>query len=94
MQELARLGWCHLLILSRCSLQLSDWEIVLEINNISFYLNRKDLTCRAENAAGPAEDSVMLNVTCERSRRGWSGGWVGGLLVQEPTQLCLSQFPP
>ncbi|NXV08890.1 NTRK1 factor, partial [Cettia cetti] len=42
---------------------LSDWEIVLEINNISFYLNHKDLTCRAENAAGPAEDSVMLNVT-------------------------------
>ncbi|NWY39637.1 NTRK1 factor, partial [Sylvia atricapilla] len=44
-------------------LVLSDWEIVLEINNISFYLNHKDLTCQAENAAGPAEDSVMLNVT-------------------------------
>ncbi|KAM4880598.1 high affinity nerve growth factor receptor [Sylvia borin] len=43
--------------------KLSDWEILLEINNISFYLNHKDLTCRAENVAGPAEDSVMLNVT-------------------------------
>ncbi|NXH70678.1 NTRK1 factor, partial [Hydrobates tethys] len=42
---------------------LSDWEIVLEISNISSSLNHKDLTCRAENAVGPAEDSVMLNVT-------------------------------
>uniref|UniRef100_A0A8C9F4G8 Tyrosine-protein kinase receptor n=1 Tax=Pavo cristatus TaxID=9049 RepID=A0A8C9F4G8_PAVCR len=48
---------------SRCSLQLSEWELVLEINNISSSLNHKDLTCRAENAAGLAEDSVMLNVT-------------------------------
>lgn len=93
MQELARLGGCHLLILSRYSLQISDWEIVLEINNISFYLNHKDLTCRAENAAGPAEDSVMLNITCEQSRRGWGEGCIGAL-AQEPTQLCLSQFPP
>ncbi|KAF1500328.1 hypothetical protein FQV19_0015598, partial [Eudyptula minor] len=42
---------------------LSDWEILLEISNVSSNLNHKDLTCRAENAAGPAEDSVMLNVT-------------------------------
>ncbi|NWS79086.1 NTRK1 factor, partial [Crotophaga sulcirostris] len=46
-----------------CSPQLSDWEIVLEINNISSNLNHKDLTCRAENAVGPTEDSVVLNVT-------------------------------
>ncbi|KAF4802332.1 High affinity nerve growth factor receptor [Turdus rufiventris] len=44
-------------------LVVSDWEIVLEIKNISSNLNHKDLTCRAENAAGLAEDSVMLNVT-------------------------------
>ncbi|KAM7080394.1 LOW QUALITY PROTEIN: high affinity nerve growth factor receptor [Ciconia maguari] len=43
--------------------KLSDWEIVLEISNVSSNLNHKDLTCRAENAAGPAEDSVVLNVT-------------------------------
>ncbi|XP_074989611.1 high affinity nerve growth factor receptor [Calonectris borealis] len=43
--------------------KLSDWEIVLEISNVSSNLNHKDLTCRAENAVGPAEDSVMLNVT-------------------------------
>ncbi|NXW89826.1 NTRK1 factor, partial [Alopecoenas beccarii] len=42
---------------------LSDREIVLEISNISSRLNHQDLTCRAENAAGSAEDSVMLNVT-------------------------------
>ncbi|NWH76505.1 NTRK1 factor, partial [Piaya cayana] len=42
---------------------LSDWEIVLELSNISSRLNHKDLTCRAENAVGPAEDSVTLNVT-------------------------------
>uniref|UniRef100_A0A8V1AA06 Tyrosine-protein kinase receptor n=1 Tax=Gallus gallus TaxID=9031 RepID=A0A8V1AA06_CHICK len=43
--------------------KLSEWELVLEINNISSSLNHKDLTCRAENAVGLAEDSVMLNVT-------------------------------
>ncbi|XP_072214449.1 high affinity nerve growth factor receptor [Excalfactoria chinensis] len=43
--------------------KLSEWELVLEINNISSNLNHKDLTCRAENAAGLAEDSVILNVT-------------------------------
>ncbi|NXD97190.1 NTRK1 factor, partial [Chaetorhynchus papuensis] len=42
---------------------LSDQEIVLEIYNVSSNLNHKDLTCWAENAVGPAEDSVMLNVT-------------------------------
>ncbi|NXF70566.1 NTRK1 factor, partial [Sclerurus mexicanus] len=42
---------------------LSDWEIVLEISNVSSNLNHKDLTCRAENVVGLAEDSVMLNVT-------------------------------
>ncbi|NWW67676.1 NTRK1 factor, partial [Ifrita kowaldi] len=42
---------------------LSDQEIVLEIHNVSSSLNHKDLTCWAENAVGPAEDSVMLNVT-------------------------------
>ncbi|NXU12830.1 NTRK1 factor, partial [Pardalotus punctatus] len=46
-----------------CSLQLSDQEIILEISNVSSSLNHKDLTCQAENVAGPAEDSVMLNVT-------------------------------
>ncbi|NWY35726.1 NTRK1 factor, partial [Pheucticus melanocephalus] len=44
-------------------LTLSDWEIVLEINNVSSHLNHKELVCRAENAAGLAEDSVVLNVT-------------------------------
>ncbi|KAM6039680.1 high affinity nerve growth factor receptor-like [Chlamydotis macqueenii] len=43
--------------------KLSDWELVLELSNVSSKLNHKDLTCRAENAAGPAEDSVTLNVT-------------------------------
>lgn len=66
---------------------------MLEIKNISSNLNHKDLTCRAENVAGLAEDSVMLNVTCEQPRRGWGGGWLGGL-AQEPTLLCLSQSPP
>uniref|UniRef100_A0A8C5TCQ2 Tyrosine-protein kinase receptor n=1 Tax=Malurus cyaneus samueli TaxID=2593467 RepID=A0A8C5TCQ2_9PASS len=45
------------------SLQPSEREITLGISNISSSLNRKELACRAENAAGPAEDSVMLNVT-------------------------------
>ncbi|NWT76576.1 NTRK1 factor, partial [Prunella himalayana] len=44
-------------------LALSDWEIILEISNVSSHLNHKDLMCRAENVAGLAEDSVMLNVT-------------------------------
>ncbi|XP_014816739.1 PREDICTED: high affinity nerve growth factor receptor, partial [Calidris pugnax] len=43
--------------------KLSDWEILLEITNVSSNLNHKDLTCRAENAVGPVEDSVTLNVT-------------------------------
>ncbi|XP_021232487.1 high affinity nerve growth factor receptor [Numida meleagris] len=43
--------------------KLSEWELVLEINNISSSLNHKELTCRAENTAGMAEDSVTLNVT-------------------------------
>ncbi|NXS34637.1 NTRK1 factor, partial [Pomatostomus ruficeps] len=51
-------------------LVLSDREIVLGISNVSSNLNHKDLTCRAENAVGPAEDSVMLNVTCEQLRGG------------------------
>ncbi|NWQ83436.1 NTRK1 factor, partial [Columbina picui] len=42
---------------------LSDREIVVEISNISSRLNYKDLTCRAENVVGSAEDSVVLNVT-------------------------------
>lgn len=59
---------------SQYSPQLSDWEIVLEISNVSSNLNHKDLTCRAENAAGPAEDSVTLNVTCEQPGEGASVG--------------------
>ncbi|NWZ29031.1 NTRK1 factor, partial [Asarcornis scutulata] len=43
--------------------RVSEGELVLEITNVSSSLNHKELTCRAENAAGPAEDSVMLNVT-------------------------------
>ncbi|NWZ98355.1 NTRK1 factor, partial [Nesospiza acunhae] len=74
-------------------LALSDWEIVLEISNVSSHLNHKELMCRAENAAGLAEDSVVLNVTCEEARRGWAGRWAGAP-AQEPTQACLSQFPP
>ncbi|NWI61426.1 NTRK1 factor, partial [Calyptomena viridis] len=42
---------------------LSEREILLEISNVSSHLNNKDLTCRAENAVGPAEDTVVLNVT-------------------------------
>ncbi|NWI33775.1 NTRK1 factor, partial [Sula dactylatra] len=60
---LPELGGGCLLTPSRCSPQLSDWEIVLEISNVSSNLNHKDLTCRAENVVGLAEDSVMLNVT-------------------------------
>ncbi|NXS14353.1 NTRK1 factor, partial [Neodrepanis coruscans] len=44
-------------------ISLSDREILLEISNVSSNLNHKDLTCRAENAVGSVEDSVMLNVT-------------------------------
>ncbi|KAJ7421189.1 hypothetical protein BTVI_19333 [Pitangus sulphuratus] len=61
-------------------LLLSDWETVLEISNVSSNLNRKDLTCRAENAVGPAEDSVMLNVTCEQP----GGGLAWGLRARGP----------
>ncbi|XP_071312896.1 high affinity nerve growth factor receptor [Agelaius tricolor] len=43
--------------------KLSDWEIVLEISNVSSQLNHKELMCRAENVAGLAEASVVLNVT-------------------------------
>ncbi|NXS78328.1 NTRK1 factor, partial [Erpornis zantholeuca] len=50
-------------LLSWYSPQLSDQEIVLEISNVSSNLNHKDLTCWAENVAGPAEDGVRLNVT-------------------------------
>ncbi|NXF27922.1 NTRK1 factor, partial [Rhodinocichla rosea] len=42
---------------------LSDWEIVLEISNVSSHLNQKEFMCWAENVAGLAEESVMLNVT-------------------------------
>ncbi|NXU90590.1 NTRK1 factor, partial [Xiphorhynchus elegans] len=52
----------ELFVITKAS-SLSDWEVVLEISNVSSKLNHKDLTCRAENAVGPAEDSVMLNVT-------------------------------
>uniref|UniRef100_A0A8D2MJ74 Tyrosine-protein kinase receptor n=1 Tax=Zonotrichia albicollis TaxID=44394 RepID=A0A8D2MJ74_ZONAL len=92
MQELVRLEGWHLLQHPWCSLQLSDWEIVLEISNVSSHLNHKELLCRAENAAGLGEDSVVLNVTCEEPRRGWAGGWgLSGGLAQEPTQPCLCQ---
>lgn len=84
-------GGC-LLTLSRCSPQVSDWEIVLEISNVSSNLNHKELTCRAENVVGPAEDSVMLNVTCEQPGGGRHGVWVRGL-TQEPTQLCFPSPP-
>ncbi|NXC22306.1 NTRK1 factor, partial [Corythaeola cristata] len=50
-------------VLPKLGPELSAWEIILEINNVSSNLNHKDLTCRAENAVGPAEDSVTLNVT-------------------------------
>lgn len=93
MQELARLGGCHLLILSWYSLQISDWEIVLEISNISHYLNHKDLTCRAENEAGPAEDSVMLNITCEQLRRGWGGGLDRGVWLSNPPSSVSPSSP-
>uniref|UniRef100_A0A8C3BTC4 receptor protein-tyrosine kinase n=1 Tax=Cairina moschata TaxID=8855 RepID=A0A8C3BTC4_CAIMO len=43
--------------------KVSEGELVLEITNVSSSLNHKELTCRAENVAGPAEDSVVLNVT-------------------------------
>ncbi|XP_061333834.1 high affinity nerve growth factor receptor [Pezoporus flaviventris] len=43
--------------------KLSDQELVLEISNVSSSLNHKDLTCRAENVVGPAEESVVLNIT-------------------------------
>ncbi|KAM9368361.1 high affinity nerve growth factor receptor [Phaethornis superciliosus] len=43
--------------------KISAWEIVLELSNVSSRLNHKDLTCRAENVVGLAEDSVSLNVT-------------------------------
>lgn len=80
---------------SRCSLQLSEWELVLEINNISSSLNHKDLTCRAENAVGLAEDSVMLNVTCKLPMGCGGGGARGGFgvaclgtYVWDHRQLC------
>ncbi|NXE16667.1 NTRK1 factor, partial [Lophotis ruficrista] len=50
-------------VLPAAATDLSERELVLEISNVSSKLNLKDLTCRAENAAGPAEDSVTLNVT-------------------------------
>ncbi|NXD88779.1 NTRK1 factor, partial [Halcyon senegalensis] len=59
----ARGDWLFAHPLSHCSPQLSDWEITLEINNVSSNLNHNNLTCRAENAVGPAEESVTLNVT-------------------------------
>ncbi|NXD74036.1 NTRK1 factor, partial [Eolophus roseicapillus] len=42
---------------------LSERELILEISNVSSSLNHKNLTCRAENVAGLAEDSVVLNIT-------------------------------
>lgn len=78
---------------SWCSPQLSDWEIVLEINNVSSRLNHKDLTCRAENAAGSAEDSVTLNVTCEPRGGDRRGVRVRGP-TRGPTQRCVPQSPP
>uniref|UniRef100_K7GBJ9 Tyrosine-protein kinase receptor n=1 Tax=Pelodiscus sinensis TaxID=13735 RepID=K7GBJ9_PELSI len=41
----------------------SDSEITLQIFNVSSSFNRKDITCRAENEAGPSEEAVQLNVT-------------------------------
>ncbi|NWI11898.1 NTRK1 factor, partial [Crypturellus soui] len=43
--------------------QLSPRRLLLRIGNVSAGLNRRDVTCRAENAAGPAEATVVLNVT-------------------------------
>ncbi|NWX14021.1 NTRK1 factor, partial [Aegotheles bennettii] len=60
----ATAGWGDRVVTpSRRPPQLSAWEIVLEIGNVSSNLNYKDLRCWAENAVGPAEDSVVLNVT-------------------------------
>ncbi|CAM4621191.1 high affinity nerve growth factor receptor [Lepidochelys kempii] len=41
----------------------SDSEITLQIFNVSSGFNRKDITCWAENEAGPSEEAVQLNVT-------------------------------
>ncbi|XP_034612853.1 high affinity nerve growth factor receptor [Trachemys scripta elegans] len=43
--------------------KMSDAEITLQIFNVSSRFNRKDVTCWAENEAGPSEKAVQLNVT-------------------------------
>ncbi|NWY07720.1 NTRK1 factor, partial [Nothoprocta ornata] len=43
--------------------EASGAQLLLRIGNVSASLNRRDVTCRAENAAGPAEATVVLNVT-------------------------------
>ncbi|KAM8794294.1 high affinity nerve growth factor receptor [Eudromia elegans] len=43
--------------------ELSPQRLLLHIGNVSSSLNRREVACRAENAAGPAEDAVVLNVT-------------------------------
>uniref|UniRef100_A0A8C3ISA0 Tyrosine-protein kinase receptor n=1 Tax=Chrysemys picta bellii TaxID=8478 RepID=A0A8C3ISA0_CHRPI len=56
--------WCPSRLSSlSLSLQMSDAEITLQIFNVSSRFNRKDVTCWAENEAGPSEKAVQLNVT-------------------------------
>lgn len=44
-------------------------EVVLHLTNVSSRDNLHNLTCEAENEAGPGEDVVQLDIECEWSRQ-------------------------
>lgn len=40
-------------------------ELVLHLTNVSSHDNLHNLTCEAENEAGPGEDMVQLDIECK-----------------------------
>lgn len=43
----------------------STLELVLQLTNVSSYDNLHNLTCEAENQAGPGEEMVQLDIECK-----------------------------
>lgn len=56
-------------VCSLCFLQENIWgstvELLLYLTNVSSHDNLHNLTCEAENQAGPAEEMVQLDIECK-----------------------------